>query len=253
MNLLKSICFKAGALLFCLAATFSCNLNDSEPDLLYLTLGTVTNDGTLKIESDSHGILIPSNPERLIAADAAETGQRVLMSVPANEIEAGLQEGEAKEVNIVELYKVLTKDADDLRISRPDGEYDTDFGNDPLQIIGVSISAQHLNIQLYVKGHDKEKPHRISLLLDENCQLDENGWLPVELRHNAEQDLQSETFWSVVSFKLSSIPEYESPAFRGFHIYYNNGTDKRAECSVRKGQILNQNETFSDGLFCNSK
>ena len=234
MNLLKSICFKAGALLFCLAATFSCNLNDSEPDLLYLTLGTVTNDGTLKIESDSHGILIPSNPERLIAADAAETGQRVLMSVPANEIEAGLQEGETKEVNIVELYKVLTKDADDLRISRPDGEYDTDF-------------------QLYVKGHDKEKPHRISLLLDENCQLDENGWLPVELRHNAEQDLQSETFWSVVSFKLSSIPEYESPAFRGFHIYYNNGTDKRAECSVRKGQILNQNETFSDGLFCNSK
>lgn len=253
MNLLKQICFRAGLLLCCVTAIFSCSLNDDEPDLIYLTLGTVTNDGRLKIESDSHGTLVPSNPERFAAADADETGQRVLISVPANEIEADVQEGGEKEVNVVELYKVLTKDADDLRITRPENGSDTDFGNDPLQIIGVSISAQHLNVQLYIKGHNTEKPHRISLLLDEGCQIDENGWLPVELRHNAGQDSQSETFWSVVSFKLSSIPEYESPAFEGFHIYYNNGTNKHAECFVRKGQILNQDETFSDGLFCNSR
>jgi uroporphyrinogen III methyltransferase/synthase len=50
--------------------------------------------------------------------------------------------------------------------------------------------------------------------------LDENGLLPVELRHNPGADLQINSYWGVVSFTLSSIPQYQDSAFKGFRILY---------------------------------
>lgn len=238
MKIFKQI-YVAASLLICGLFFTACDLDENDSTLSYLTLGTVINEGNLMVESDSHGILIPSNPSYFKTAQLDSTGQRVLMSIPANELEATVAEGEQRVVDIIELYKVLTKDANDLRT---DSLTNINFGNDPIQITGISISANHLNIEVYIKGSDAEKSHRLSLLLNKDCKLDTEGWLPVELRHNAEGDVQKDLFWSVVSFNLSSIPEYKDSTFKGFRVYYNNGTNPQTVCEVSKGQTLNQKD-----------
>ena len=253
MKVFKQIYLIASVLL-CSSIISSCDLNeDDSKSLFYLTLGTVINEDELMVESDSHGILVPSNPGYFTSAKLDTTGQRILMSVPASDLEAMVPDGEQRIVDIVELYKVLTKDANDLRNDSLISENDTDFGNDPVQITGISISAKHLNIEVYIKGNDREKPHRLSLLLNKDCKLDENGWLPVELRHNAEGDSQKNVFWSVVSFNLSSIPEYQNSTFKGFRVYYNNGTNPHATCEISKGQTLNQKEINTSRIHSNNK
>ena len=74
------------------------------------------------------------------------------------------------------------------------------FGTAPIVITSSSISKEHLNIQYEIGGNDSNISHRISLLVPQNAQLDENGLLPVELRRNPESDLQINSFWGVVSF-----------------------------------------------------
>lgn len=78
------------------------------------------------------------------------------------------------------------------------------------------------NIQYEIGGNNSNISHRISLLVPQNAHLDENGLLPVELRHNPGADLQINSYWGVVSFTLSSIPQYQESAFKGFRILYKN-------------------------------
>ena len=70
------------------------------------------------------------------------------------------------------------------------------------------------------------------LLLTDESKLGEDGMLTVELRHNAESDLQKEAFWGVVSFELSSIPECNSSQFKGFKIKHTDFTYASAEEDV---------------------
>ena len=78
------------------------------------------------------------------------------------------------------------------------------------------------DIQYEIGGNNSNISHRISLLVPQNAHLDENGLLPVELRHNPGADLQINSYWGVVSFTLSSIPQYQESAFKGFRILYKN-------------------------------
>ncbi len=205
----------------------SCSFDQEDSLLLssnsgsFSTLGTVIDTERITIDSDTYGTLLPTNVSIFTEKKLNILGQRVLLEILfLNEDKRNNTED--KEVKIISLYKVLTKDANIVTPDETDAAIDETFGNAPIVITSSSISKEHLNIQYEIGGNDSDISHRISLLVAQNAQLDENGLLPVELRHNPETDLQINPFWGVVSFTLSSIPQFQDSAFKGFRILYKN-------------------------------
>lgn len=107
------------------------------------------------------------------------------------------------------------------------------FGNDIIEITYASISNEHLNIEFNISGSNETIPHRISLLLTENTQIDDEGLLEVELRHNKNSDNGDKLYWGIASFTLSSIPEYSNANFKGFRIKYQSEDNTTSETIVR--------------------
>lgn len=214
-----------GILLCC--TLFSSCLNDNEPETFFPTLGTVNADeNDITIESDSYGLLIPTNPGFITSTQTDSTGQRILAVFQYTENTT--KEGKTgMQVELVRVNKVLTKKADDLRIGIEDV-----FGNSPIQITAASISQKHLNIQYEYYGSTNIS-HRISLVLNSETQLDENGLLQVEFRHNNQGDTYSERLWGIVSYTLESIPDYDESKCKGFKIIYDSGANSRAEWIVK--------------------
>ena len=226
--------YVAFTLIVLMPAFSSCTLDKYDDDLANLgsdistgtfsTLGTVIiNDQEIAIESDLYGILIPENPEIISSIDADSTGQRILAGFVF--LDQSSQEG--RRIRIVDLlYKINTLPASDLRTLPEDN-----FGNDPLQITDVSISKKHLNIQ-YVYEGSKHIQHGVNLVLTDQSELDANGLLPVEFRHDAYNDSPDQSMESIVSFTLESIAECQSADFKGFRIIYNSGANSQAEWRV---------------------
>lgn len=230
-------------ILACILGTIlpSCIDNDNYPEL-YPTMGTITDLTNYSINSDSYGKLIPKNPDIISMYDADSIGQRVLVNInfPDSE-DKNSKEETGKEVTIYEIYKVLTKKADDIRL--PESEPADKFGNDAIEITSAIISEEHLNIEFNLYGNDATIPHRISLLLTENSQIDDEGLLEVELRHDNNSDNGDKIYWGIASFTLSSIPEYSDENFKGFKIVYNNNNT-----STIKVWKLSENTKVSKGI-----
>lgn len=198
----------------------------------YPTLGTVENTDPITIASDAYGTLMPNNPEIFERNGSDSIGQRVFLNVifPSS---ANGSSFSVREVMVLDLYNVPTRSATDLRKAE---EINLDvFGNDPVQITGSSISKEHLNIEFNFKGSGNTQTHDFTLLLTEETQLNADGMLPVELRHNAQSDTPVGWYWGVTSFTLKSIPEYQQEKFKGFLIKYNSGADTQAIWEVKKG------------------
>ena len=233
----KTLVGLAIALCSCLTAC----LDDNEPLAIYPTLGTVSATNPITIESDSYGLILPKNPSIVTSQHADSVGQRVLTNLYFGS-EPRPQEGGKLSADILDLYKILTKSADDLR--KPDAPNADSFGNSPIQPTSISLSKEHLNIQFNMLGGTEVIPHRISLLLTADTQLDENGLVPVVLRHNANGDSQSTIYWGVVSFTLSSIPEFSDPSCKGIKLCYNSGANLNASFVIRKGNSKSDEVTF---------
>ncbi|WP_300726091.1 NigD-like C-terminal domain-containing protein [uncultured Bacteroides sp.] len=238
-------------LLLCGAVFSSCLDDDNDWETFYPTLATVNSDSDpLSLVSDSYGTLIPKNPGYIKTMNADSTGQRVLAGVQFLEEDAENKRENSKQVQIVNLTKILTKKANDLRV---EGTEDV-FGNDPIQIVAATISNYHLNIQYTLWGSNSNIAHRISLVLDENSIVDEEGLLRVEFRHNAEGDRQEQPFWGMVSYTLESIPEYNSSEVKGVRIVYNSGANLKAEQILKKGEkndaIARTAQTYT---LCNNR
>lgn len=215
----------------------SCINNENYPEL-YPTMGTVKNLSDYSISSDLYGDIIPKNPDIIKSFDADSTGQRILININfPNEEDKDSKVNNGKEVTIYDLYKVLTKKADDLRLNK-DEDIDS-FGNDIIQITNANISNEHLNIEFNIPGNNETIPHRISLLLTEETQTDDEGLLEVELRHNKNSDNGNKLYWGIASFTLSSIPEYSDANFKGFRIKHLSDTNTISETIVRP-QTSNQ-------------
>lgn len=216
---------------------FSCNNTNNYPEL-YPTMGTVLDLKNYSIDSDLYGKLIPKNPDIINCFDADSIGQRILININfPNKNDKDSKDTVGKEVTIYDLYKVLTKNADDLRLNNT---VNTDnYGNDNIQVTNAYISHEHLNIEFNIKGNNEAIPHRISLLLTENTQIDDEGLLEVELRHNKNSDYGNKLYWGVVSFTLASIPEYTNENFKGFRIKYMTEGYYQSETIV-KLQTSNQ-------------
>lgn len=226
------ISFSAGLLLM------SC-LNENEPESFFPTLATVNMEGNqVELESDSYGRLAVENPEVLKAGDADSTGQRVLVGVQFlkenQPSESQASEESPTPVKIIEfLSKVLTKRADDLRVG---GTSDI-YGDAPIQITAASISEHHLNIQYEIGNATPYGRHRISLVLTPDTQVDPEGLIQVEFRHNAEGDWGNERLWGIAAYTLESIPEYDMEGVKGFKILYNSGANRMAEWTVQKTEV----------------
>lgn len=197
----------------------------------YPTLGTVEDTEPITVASDTYGTLIPTNPEVFEKNRADSIGQRVFLNVVFSPDTDKSNSGK-REVMVLNLYSVPTFTAIDLR-KAGDTLPDT-FGNDPVQITGASISKEHLNIEFNFKGSGNTHTHGFSLLLTKDAQLDNQGILPVELRHDAKSDTPTGWYWGVTSFTLKSIPEYQQGTFKGFSIKYNSGANSQAVWVVKK-------------------
>lgn len=206
----------------------SCSIEQEDHFLLssssgsFSTLGTVVNTEQFTIDSDTYGTLLPINTHIFTENKITILGQRVLLEILFLDENKQNNNTEAKEVEIISLYKVLTKDANIISPEETETTINETFGTAPILITSSSISKEHLNIQYEIGGNNSNISHRISLLVPQNARLDENGLLPVELRHNPGADLQIYSYWGVVSFTLSSIPQYQDSAFKGFRILYKN-------------------------------
>lgn len=230
MELLKRLSFFISATV-CAMLLPSC-LDDSPSESYFPTLGTVGHrNAHLTLDSDTYGTLFPLNPGWFSSEEADTDGQRVLVSVVFRDASASSAVEDALPVEILSLYKVLTKSADDIRTS---GTSPDSFGTDPVQITAAGISKDHLNIQYTIDASDTDRPHRFSLLLTPDSRIGTDGLMELEFRHDARSDARRERFWGIASYTLASIPEVDSPSFRGFKIIYNSGADSRAEWIVWK-------------------
>ena len=209
----------------------SCLDNEKYPEL-HSTMGTITDIETPSIESDSYGKLLPQNPDVIKMYDADSIGQRVLVSLSFPNAEEKNKEDSGKEVTIYDFYKVLTKKANDTR--NQDSEPIENFGEDIINITSAYISREHLNIEFNINGNNETIPHRISLLLTEETKIDDEGLVYVELRHNKNSDYGNKLYWGVVSYTLSSIPEYNDTDFKGFRISYMSSDNTKSEITVKK-------------------
>lgn len=198
----------------------------------FSTLGTITNTARLTVHSDSYGVLLPVNNDIFIQNKANTLGQRVLLEVLFLDNQQKSDSLEFKEVEVISLYKVLTKDANLLDPQTNETAVNDTFGTAPIVITSATLSPEHLNIQYEINGYDKNISHRISLLVAEDAQPDSQGLLPVTLRHHPETDWEINTFWGVVSFNLASIPQYSSPDFKGFRIYYKKKDGSETSTTV---------------------
>lgn len=216
---------------FALCSLFTSCLDDNEPMAIYPTLGTVTATNPIQIESDSYGTILPKNPSIISANQADSVGQRVLTNLYFGS-EPSFDQGSELSASILDCYKVLTKPADDLRV--PDAPIADDFGFAPIQPTSTSLSKEHLNIQFNLQGGNETIPHRISLLLTDETSIDEDGLVSVYLRHHPNGDIQNTIYWGIVSFTLSSIPEFSRPDCKGIKLYYNSGANLNASLIVKK-------------------
>ena len=222
----------------CLCLT-SCLDDDNQPLPVYSTLGTVTSVNPAIIDTDMCGEIQPENPGILSSEKSDSIGQRVLANLYITSDDKDLKR---ENIKITNLYKVLTKNANETRF--PGTPSPDSFGNSPIQVTGLSISKEHLNVQFNTLGGDQKIPHRISLLLTEKTELDEDGYLRLDLRHDANGDVQSIIFWGIASFTLRSIPEFNDPKCKGVRLYYNSGANPESVWPARKQPSKSDESAF---------
>ena len=240
MKRVKSTILLGAVLALC--TIFSSCLDDNDPIAIYPTLGTISSTDPIKMESDFYGTILPKNPSLITTQQADSVGQRVLTNLYFDS-EPTSTEGGEQSASMLDCYKVLTKPANDLRL--PDAPSADSFGLAPIQPTSASLSKEHLNIQFNIQGGNENIPHRISLLLTDQTELDSDGYLSVYLRHHPNGDIQNTIYWGIVSFPLTSIPEYSDPTCKGIKVYYNSGADLNASITVKKHASKSDELTFS--------
>lgn len=213
-----------------LTSTFQSCMEEENTVIYQPAVGTVDNqDGKLLFDTDYYGVLEPLNATIFSNYDADEDGQRVMASVVFMDNSETPKTDNYKQIQVLELYKILTKNADSLT----EGQEDV-YGNDPILISGGYISKEHLNLEFNIWRNDASIAHRISLVLTEKSELDENGMIHIELRHNAESDQQYTLAWGLVSFNLSSIPGYNDENFKGFIIEHSGQNGQTSTVTIKK-------------------
>ncbi|MGL4851106.1 MAG: hypothetical protein ACRC3Z_00405 [Phocaeicola sp.] len=201
------------------ALTLSSCLNDGDATNYFTELGTVrvvASDANLAVvEGDVYGKSTITNSNVLSHYEANSEGQRIMYTFSEDQTSQSVTTDQV--IRIYELYRVLTKPMDVLNA----GEEDV-YGDDKVNIVSYYLSDEHLNIQFQLLAQDRTIKHRISLVDTEGAYVDEQGYLHLEFRHNAENDRPVQLNWGFVSYTLNSIPGYEEGVLKGFKISYQS-------------------------------
>lgn len=186
-------------------------------------LATVVNPsdvpGEAIIESDNEGCAYVVNPTILTYHKANNEGQRIFYTYRDAESPAGNQNSRSPFIEIIYLKKILTKPIDLLK----EGEEDI-YGHDGINYLSYNMGKTHLTLQFQLlMTNGSNISHRISLVAKGDAMPDTDGYLAVELRHNAEGDQQQHVSNAeYVSFPLSSAPGYKEGTLKGFKMKYNS-------------------------------
>lgn len=194
------------------------NISDLEATMPYnAALATVVTPSELPgeavIESDDNGMAYVVNPEKLTRLETNNPGQRIFYTYVSAANPTGDANKKGPFISIEYLQKILTKDMDLLK----EGEEDV-YGQDGINLITPIMGKTHLTLMFQILGSSSGIKHRISLVASAGTVPDVNGYISVELRHNAEGDRQETAGPGYVSFPLSSVPGFEEGKLQGFRI-----------------------------------
>lgn len=220
---------------------------DEDDEVYEIDMATVhESDGVLSLESDEYGNLPVSNSDILTHYKVNKEGQRILAYFQFNDNDA--QKGD-NSVTIYDLYKVLTKKLYEMPAEKEDS-----IGNDPIAVSKIYASRNHLNIFFTFLGSNSGIAHMLNLVTTEESQVDEEGLLEVEFRHNLEEDSEVYPQSGWVSFELSSIPGFTEGTTNGLKVKVSNGDGEEKTYKIK--WILTEEDKdnkLSYGSFSNTK
>ena len=173
--------------------------------------------GEAVIESDNDGIAYVVNPDKLTRFETNNPGQRIFYTY----INAANPTGDA------------SKKGPFISIDI--------YGHDGINLITPIMGKTHLTLMFQILGFNSNIKHRISLVATEGTVPDANGYMAVELRHNAEGDRQEYPSPGYVSFPLLDVPGYKEGKLQGFKIKMNtiNNGEETVTVSYNKSKSTN--------------
>ena len=191
--------------------------------------------GEAIIESDNEGIAYVVNPEKLTRFETNNPGQRIFYTYISAANPTGDPNKKGPFISIDYLQKILTKSMDTLKVEMEDV-----YGHDGINIITPIMGKTHLTLLFQILGSDSSIKHRISLVATAGTVPDKNGYMSVELRHNAEGDKQESSGPGYVSFPLSSVPGFKEGTLKGFKIKVNtiNNGEETVTVSYNKSKSM---------------
>ena len=177
-----------------------------------IIVNPITLSGATLIDTDLNGYTYIANPQILSDNKINQKGQRIFYTYTA--IPQSIGADSIPYITIMQVNKVLTKEP--VFVEDNDAK---DYGTDPIEISGQSISKAHLNLRYtFLNGGNHLIPHSISLLIAKDAQPDARGYLSAELRHDAADDLQLNANSGYVSFTLENMPGFKEGTLKGFKI-----------------------------------
>ncbi len=236
--------------LLALPTFVACDDDDDGYNFTYYTdMATVEyKDGSLILQSDNYGELIPINAGVLASYDADKENQRVIAAFNFTD-----KNNRANySVKLYDIYRVLTKDV--YQMPADDEEKNDSIGNDPIVVKRIMTSPKHINFYFTVYGNNSDIKHFINLItVGDNAEPDSDGTLHVEFRHNNEGDHPRITQWGWAAFPLESIPGYSEGKTKQLSIKVNEGNNTE---TIITYDLNNDNENakrYNISDFSNTK
>lgn len=192
--------------------------------------------GEAMIESDNDGVAYVVNPDKLTRFETNNPGQRIFYTYINADNPTGDASKKGPFISIDYLQKILTKRMDTLKENEEDI-----YGHDGINLITLIMGKTHLTLMFQILGFNSNIKHRISLVATEGTVPDANGYMAVELRHNAEGDRQEYPSSGYVSFPLLYVPGYKEGKLQGFKIKMNtiNNGEETVTVSYNKSKSTN--------------
>lgn len=187
-----------------------------------IIVNPITLSGSTLIDTDLNGYTYIANPQILSDNKTNQKGQRIFYTYST--IPQSIGADNIPYITIIQVNKVLTKEPVLLEENNT-----KDYGADPIDISGQSISKAHLNLRYTIlNGGNQLIAHTINLVIAKDARPDAQGYLSAELRHDAAGDLQINANSGYVSFTLENMPGFKEGTLKGFKIKtrtIKNGTD----------------------------
>ena len=204
--------------------------------------------GEAIIESDNDGMAYVVNPEKLTRFETNNPGQRIFYTYISAANPTGDPNKEGPFISIEYLQKILTKDMDILK----EGDEDV-YGHDGINLITPVMGKTHLTLLFQILGSNSNIKHRISLVAVEGTVPDANGYMAVELRHNAEGDREANPGSGYASFPLSSVPGFKEGTLQGFKIKINTINNGEETVTVSHNKSKSETLPFIQEEMYNTK